>query len=197
MFPTCVRTRIRGNRADQLGVVEADDANAAIKVASKTFEITDQHEQSRIANSVAHERLREFNRIHGVVRMKCSRLPSIKTVSLRPDPPRSPTQADMHPADPPSAGFPFSHELMRPTPLAQCHLAIARIGISAALFPSPRSRHDLSYYGLPVQPKGRAFFVAARLCLSCSNSTQAALSTPDALAAWVAIASISAGERQS
>jgi hypothetical protein len=32
---------------------------------------------------------------------------------------------------------------------------------------------------------------------SCSKLGQAALSTPDALAAWVAIASMSAGERQS
>ena len=36
-----------------------------------------------------------------------------------------------------------------------------------------------------------------RLSLSCSSLGQAALSTPDALAAWVAIASMSAGERQS
>ena len=42
-------TRIRGNRADQLGVVEASDSEAAIKVAIKQFEITDKHEQSRIA----------------------------------------------------------------------------------------------------------------------------------------------------
>jgi hypothetical protein len=39
--------------------------------------------------------------------------------------------------------------------------------------------------------------VGASPSLSCSNSGQAALSTPEALAAWVAIASISAGERQS
>jgi len=42
-------TRIRGNRADQLGVVEATDADTAIKLACKTFQITDKLEQSRIA----------------------------------------------------------------------------------------------------------------------------------------------------
>jgi hypothetical protein len=39
----------RGTERDQLGVVEAAEADATIKVACKTFEITDKHEQSRIA----------------------------------------------------------------------------------------------------------------------------------------------------
>jgi hypothetical protein len=42
-------TRIRGNRAHQLGVVEANDADMAIKVAIKIYDITDQREQRRIA----------------------------------------------------------------------------------------------------------------------------------------------------
>ena len=42
-------TRIRGNRADQLGVVEAPDPSAAIKAAFKEFDITDPQEQRRIA----------------------------------------------------------------------------------------------------------------------------------------------------
>jgi len=42
-------SRIRGNRAEQIGVVEASSPEAAIKIAFKEYEITDRHEQSRIA----------------------------------------------------------------------------------------------------------------------------------------------------
>jgi hypothetical protein len=41
--------RIRGNRADQLGTVEAPTAEAAIKQAIKQFQITEPWEQERIA----------------------------------------------------------------------------------------------------------------------------------------------------
>jgi hypothetical protein len=42
-------TRIRSNRAGQLGTVEAPDAKAAIKVAIKKYDLTEEHEQKRIA----------------------------------------------------------------------------------------------------------------------------------------------------
>ena len=41
-------TRIRGNRADQLGTVEADDAATAIQVAIKKYDV-DERDRSRIA----------------------------------------------------------------------------------------------------------------------------------------------------
>jgi hypothetical protein len=49
---SCARNRSgvspdAGQRADQIGVVEAPNSDAAIKVAIKQFEITDKHEQSR------------------------------------------------------------------------------------------------------------------------------------------------------
>ena len=53
------------------------------------------------------ERLSGFNRIHGVVRMKCSRLPSIKTVSLRPDPPDPQRRPICTPPIPPRRGLHF------------------------------------------------------------------------------------------
>jgi hypothetical protein len=42
-------TRIRGNRAEQLGLVKATSAEAAIKQAFKVFEIADPQDQKRIA----------------------------------------------------------------------------------------------------------------------------------------------------
>ena len=42
-------TRIRGNRADRIGVVEALDAKAAIQAAIKKFDVKGKQEQARIA----------------------------------------------------------------------------------------------------------------------------------------------------
>jgi hypothetical protein len=42
-------SRIRGSKAEQLGVVTAADAEAAIKVAIKEFEVADKHRQSQLA----------------------------------------------------------------------------------------------------------------------------------------------------
>ena len=41
-------TRIRGNRADRLGTVEAATPAAAVKAAIKRFQITDPQEQKRL-----------------------------------------------------------------------------------------------------------------------------------------------------
>jgi len=40
-------TRIRGNRADRLGVVQAPDAERAIKIAIREFRITDPEDRKR------------------------------------------------------------------------------------------------------------------------------------------------------
>ena len=42
-------SRIRGSKAERLGVVTAADAKAAIKVVIKEFEVTDPESQSRLA----------------------------------------------------------------------------------------------------------------------------------------------------
>jgi hypothetical protein len=42
-------TRIRGNRAELLGVVTAPDEKSAIKVAIKEYQISDPEKQRRLA----------------------------------------------------------------------------------------------------------------------------------------------------
>jgi hypothetical protein len=42
-------TRIRGSRADRIGVIQAPDPQTAIKLAIKKYDITDPTEQKRIA----------------------------------------------------------------------------------------------------------------------------------------------------
>ena len=42
-------SRIQGNKAEQLGVVTAADAQAAIKAAVKEFTVSDKAQQNRLA----------------------------------------------------------------------------------------------------------------------------------------------------
>lgn len=42
-------SHIKGNRAEQLGIVIATDAESAVKVAIKEFQVTDKHRQSQLA----------------------------------------------------------------------------------------------------------------------------------------------------
>jgi hypothetical protein len=42
-------TRIRGNRADRIGIVQAPDAKAAIKIAIREFKITNPEDRKRVA----------------------------------------------------------------------------------------------------------------------------------------------------
>ena len=49
-------TRIRGAKADRIGVVEAPDAEQAIKRAIEKYDITDPHQQKRLAAMPTDER---------------------------------------------------------------------------------------------------------------------------------------------
>lgn len=48
-LPTWRISRVKGNMAEQLGVVSAADTEAAIKLAAKELNITDAREQQRLA----------------------------------------------------------------------------------------------------------------------------------------------------